>query len=111
LATIDKRYKRVNTVSVPGGPGSKETREMARKMTAKYPGCCRGCGEGIDPGERIVHAGRKKNYHAHCYDGRAYDGPAKAAQTPEVEAAPVPVAAPAFGENYEAADGFAWGGM
>jgi len=82
---------------------------MARKMIAKFPGSCRGCGEGIEPGDSICHAGKRENYHARCYDGRAHDGPVKAAAPKEAEK--VAPAVSVFGENYEAADGFAWGGV
>lgn len=74
---------------------------MARKMTAKYPGRCRECCKAIEPGDKIVHAGKKENYHAVCYEERD--------ETTPVAAADAAAAAPTFTGDYEAADNFAWG--
>jgi len=81
---------------------------MARKMIAKFPGCCRGCGKGIEPGDSICHAGSRKNFHAGCYDGRA-GGPATAAAEVEVRADNARASTTAFDGNYDVADEFAWG--
>jgi len=42
--------------------------EMARRMRARYRGYCRECREAIAVGDEMVHAGRRENYHAACYE-------------------------------------------
>ena len=91
---------------------------MARKMTAKYPGSCRECSEEISPGDRIVHAGKKENYHAACYEDRnevaANDSGARTAADAEYAAGERDAEnyrfnRDTFGEDYAVAEEFAWG--
>ena len=37
-----------------------------RKITARYPGTCRGCGGAIKAGARIGYGGRGVTYHDGC---------------------------------------------
>lgn len=107
---------------------------MARKMTAKFPGTCRGCSDRIESGERIVHAARRENWHVACYENRnevavriadtggdAADEAEAANDRRAASAADAEYAAgiadtnnyrfnrDTFGEDYAAAEEFAWG--
>ena len=84
---------------------------MAFKMTAKWPGCCRECKEGIVKGDRIVHAGPRENYHVVCFGNLidSMENPAAPAVTPAAVEAPAEADTPDFGGDCDAAEGFAWG--
>ena len=39
---------------------------MSKVFTAKYAGCCGGCRNAINPGDRVRFNGRRSLWHAQC---------------------------------------------